>query len=713
MPSASDSNAHLGPMLEAVARLIRAGIEPDESTVRALLLAAGRDPSPGVVRELLHWSDLLRTLRWQPSAGLRDAAFEMLTTRGLPPALVDAVLDGLTATPSSPAAAARRREVARTPGSALDEVLLGISRVRWAAGLAPVAFRSGLPLVLLLGLILRVWLTTTQSAWLDEAWSLHYMARVPLDALYNEVKYNDTKSPLYYALLHIWLWFTGFGVVQARLLSVAFGMATIPAVYFLTGLLFDKATALCAAFLAAISPIATWYSDEIRMYAPTSLFAVLTVYLLLRAVQGRRARWWVGYAVCAAFAITFDPSGVYLPLAVNLFYVLLLARRRVRAWPWLASNCLAVVLATPAVLLLRFQMADHVGEINWIPAPTVSIVWSSALDMLSLNGDGFWTGLAFAAVLIVGAFAFLRDRRDRCLLRVYLLLTLLIVTPFGVALALSSLHPIFLTRTVQTAAYGLLILCARGIVLLLRTRFPAGMLAVVAIAGLNATSLYAAATTPINANWPALAQAASRQVSLDSLIVIDPFYLSSPFDLYWEPYHRRVAQHDYPPISSEDVAAQVFRGYNSVWLVAYYIYNGDNPPIDAGTLYLRTHFQLASTTLFYGLSLYHFVAPSSAKEAPAAALPDHVHAVPDRVQDGSTTLIQVDTSPGAVCTLRVVYDTDHGATGWFGAAQPADFDGVAAWRVQVVTRANAGTATAPCMLAGRAALGKARLFIAH
>ena len=673
-------------------------------------MAAGQDPSSDVLGELLHWADLLRTFKWRPSPALRDVMVETLTLRGLLPDVVTSVLDDLispAAIPGSPApgeAARPARSIARglVPPIGWRGSLWGDSAQ--ALPLESAFLRFTLPLVVLLGLILRVWLSTTQSAWLDEAWSLQQMARAPLDTLYSAVKSSDTKSPLYYGLLHVWVGLTGFGVIQARLLSVVFGVATIPVLYLLAKLLFDKTTALVAALLLAISPIATWYSDEIRMYAATGLFALLAVYLLLRAAGDQKSHWWLGYALCTALAISFDPSGVYLPLAVNLFYLLLLVRRQAPLWPWLASNALAVLLALPALLLLRFQMSDHVGEIGWIPMPTFSIVWSSVLDMVSLNGQSFWTGLAVEAFAILGVLCLLHDRRDRSLRRAYLLLAFLIIIPVAVPLAASVFHPVFLTRTVQTAVYGLLILLARGIVMLLRTRLPAGVLALVAIAGLNAASLHAAAATTLKENWKDLVWYASRQISSDSLIVFDPFWLLNPFNLYWQSYNRQVAQYSYPPITSERRAAQVFQGARSVWLVTDD--TGDNPPVDAGTAYLQSQYQRMPRTWFFGLSLRHYVAP-------ATKVTVDLRAQPSRVKDGASTLVRVTTTLGAICALKIVYDTDHGAPGWVGAPQPADNQGGVAWLVRVVTKANAGTATTSCSLGGYTAVGQARLFVAH
>lgn len=249
--TASVPAERLGPLLVPLGRLIRAGGVVREASLRTLLVAAGLEPHPDLLAELGHWADLLRSYLWQSSPTLRDAVSESLARRGLPADLIAAVLDDLLTSAPAPS----------ENGAAVAGDLTWAAPSPARAPRIPPVLSLLLPLVLLLGLILRVWLATTQSAWLDEAWSLQQMARTPLGDLYNTVKFSDTKSPLYYGLLHLWVNLIGFGVVQARLLSVLFGLAAIPVLYLLALRLYDQATALVAALLLAISPLATWYAD--------------------------------------------------------------------------------------------------------------------------------------------------------------------------------------------------------------------------------------------------------------------------------------------------------------------------------------------------------------------------------------------------------------------------------------------------------------------
>jgi 4-amino-4-deoxy-L-arabinose transferase-like glycosyltransferase len=468
---------------------------------------------------------------------------------------------------------------------------------------------GGLFALLLVGLLLRVWLATTQSAWIDEAYSLQTMARLPLSAIAHAVQVQDVHPPLYYQILHLWLAVVGFGVFQARLLSVLAGVATIPVLYVLAARLTDRRTAIGAALLLTFSPIAVWYADEARMYALTGLCGLLAVLCFRLAAQegGSRWRWWVGYAVAAALAVSFDSSGLYLPLAANLYYVHRVARRSASIGPWLASNALALALSIPAVQVIRAQVANNLSTVEWIGAPTFGTVWKALLTMLCMNADLMAVGLIFALLAIPAAIALGRsfageDRTDESVF-----LVLITVTPILAPLALGALtgHPIFLFRTAQTAVYGLLILFSRGLVLLLRYRATAGLLACVAVGALYFSSLHAAASYTLKEDWRGLDASLARQEGAAGVIAVDPCWLQPAFSLYLPSRHLPLRLLGCNPPNSLVLSATALGGYRSVWLVSGY--QGGSVPHDATLRFLDTRYRrLSSVTLTGGLILRHY-----------------------------------------------------------------------------------------------------------
>jgi 4-amino-4-deoxy-L-arabinose transferase-like glycosyltransferase len=76
-------------------------------------------------------------------------------------------------------------------------------------------------------------------------------------------------------------------------LAVAFSGLTTFAVYYLARAIYDRATALTAATLLAVSPLFWFYGSVGLTYAGEALFASTVAYLAFRALDGSRADAWL------------------------------------------------------------------------------------------------------------------------------------------------------------------------------------------------------------------------------------------------------------------------------------------------------------------------------------------------------------------------------------------------------------------------------------
>lgn len=101
------------------------------------------------------------------------------------------------------------------------------------------------------------------------------------------------------------------GREMLRLPSLLAGVATIPAVYLVGACTVGRPAAVVAAALTTLSPFMIYYSAEARSYAPMMLFVVLSTLAMLAAVDTRRTRWWVLYAVCSCAAMYSHYTAVF------------------------------------------------------------------------------------------------------------------------------------------------------------------------------------------------------------------------------------------------------------------------------------------------------------------------------------------------------------------------------------------------------------------
>jgi Dolichyl-phosphate-mannose-protein mannosyltransferase len=182
--------------------------------------------------------------------------------------------------------------------------------------------------LILLGFGLRVLRLEFQPLWWDEGYSV-WFATHPLGQLV-ALTAQDIHPPLYYALLHGWTSLLGTGPVALRLLSVFAGVLLIPAVYRAARCMFSSRAALLAALLAAINPLAIFYSQEIRMYGLVALLStgvLLAAWRVLappRAGLERRAgpaRVLLPYVLLMTAALYTQYYAVFLPIGLTLFAI--------------------------------------------------------------------------------------------------------------------------------------------------------------------------------------------------------------------------------------------------------------------------------------------------------------------------------------------------------------------------------------------------------
>ncbi|MCL5291839.1 MAG: glycosyltransferase family 39 protein, partial [Actinobacteria bacterium] len=132
---------------------------------------------------------------------------------------------------------------------------------------------------LLAAFFLRVYHLETTSLWYDEAFSI-YLSRLDLATITARTA-ADIHPPLYYYLLHFWLQLAGPGEFAVRYLSLFFGVLTVPLIAKLTDQLWGRRWPIAppiAAWLASLSPVYIWYSQEARMYTLTIYLATAGLY---------------------------------------------------------------------------------------------------------------------------------------------------------------------------------------------------------------------------------------------------------------------------------------------------------------------------------------------------------------------------------------------------------------------------------------------------
>ena len=119
--------------------------------------------------------------------------------------------------------------------------------------------------------------------WFDECFSVE-VARLDWRNFLHLLWWREANMSLYYLLLRIWLHF-GRSEFFIRTLSVLVAAATLPAIYWLARLLYNRRVALIAATLFTFNAYSVRYAQEARSYELLVLLATLSSVFLVAWVR--------------------------------------------------------------------------------------------------------------------------------------------------------------------------------------------------------------------------------------------------------------------------------------------------------------------------------------------------------------------------------------------------------------------------------------------
>ena len=221
--------------------------------------------------------------------------------------------------------------------------------------------RWEMPALLLGALLLRLWHLGARSLWTDEGstWSA---ASAPLHELVRLCAEKDASPPFFYLLTSLALK-TGGDEAHLRFVSVVASLGLVWLTYRLARLFLPRGGSLLAAGFCALSPFQLMFAQEARTYTLVACLAMASLYCFLRAAVFGRARAWVPYVLVSALAL-YTQSIALLGVGVQAAVVVLDARARRRALPWIAALAASVVLYLPWFFISLAQMS-RLSHSHW------------------------------------------------------------------------------------------------------------------------------------------------------------------------------------------------------------------------------------------------------------------------------------------------------------------------------------------------------------
>lgn len=202
-------------------------------------------------------------------------------------------------------------------------------------------------IILLLGVVLRLYRLGIFSFWFDEAVSAYWSDQ---SSLLNMWKLQH-PSCLYFWFLHYWR-LLGTAESILRLSSVFFGIASIIGIYYLGQLLFVKKTGILSAFLLAISPFHIYYSQELRMYTLISFLSIMSTLLFFKALEENKNIFWFGYIIFSVLILNIQAMTSLILFAQAAFFFINIKRYKPLLKKWVISH--AVIISFFILWLIIF-----------------------------------------------------------------------------------------------------------------------------------------------------------------------------------------------------------------------------------------------------------------------------------------------------------------------------------------------------------------------
>lgn len=400
--------------------------------------------------------------------------------------------------------------------------------------------------IFILALALRVILLDAYGLWGDEVESL-LVARAGTDFIFDSRAGWVANQTVPYYLL-IWSVLQpvdpASNAILVRLPSALTGALLILPLFGLGRHLFNRATGITAALMAALSPLLIDYSLDLRPYSLVAFLTVTAVYCLLKAELTGAPLWWAGFVVAVVLDILLSYMAVILVLPSLSLYIAFMLWRAWRGrrkegtgklfYPIVA---LALVGALSVVMLLDMLSVPHGRPDLSLLSPSslinVFVATVSAYTNVGITG-GISSALALILLLValLGVYAGIRAGKGRGIF-----LCASICAMSSLLLTVLATASIISPRYVLFAAPFYMLLLAYGALELLR--LPA------VLRSARQPETTAASVTPSGQNTPSQEGSWVLAVLLVMLFVVGAFNYINPAthsNLSYKPDFRGVAE---------------------------------------------------------------------------------------------------------------------------------------------------------------------------
>jgi mannosyltransferase len=205
-----------------------------------------------------------------------------------------------------------------------------------------------------------------RSFWWDETYSV-YFASMEWAQLWDLILHVEANQSLYFILLKLWV-SLGDDEFTVRLFSVIFSTASIPIMYLVGRELMGQREGIIAAIFLSVNSFFIYYAQEARGYSLLLFLILCSSYFAIRSIKKPSWKSWAGFTLFSVLATYAHFFAVWIMLA-QACSLPFLPRKQVK---WKEVFFVSLIIVICLLPLLGFILRNDMGQISWIPDPTIN-----------------------------------------------------------------------------------------------------------------------------------------------------------------------------------------------------------------------------------------------------------------------------------------------------------------------------------------------------
>lgn len=265
-------------------------------------------------------------------------------------------------------------------------------------------------LIILFGLICRLYNLGAESFWFDEVVTIHllpqdltmFIKQVTTDSTY-------TRNIVYYTIAYFWMLPFEITEVSIRLLSVIFGVLSIIMVYIVGKNLFDEKIGIISSFLMAISEFQIHYSQEARFYSLFVLLTLLSMHYYILAFRNNTRRYWIIGALINVVLFYTHSYAIFI-FATQYIHYLINLRKNISSFSkWFPGQLPLLILVTLSTVPMITKTDVSVGfgsGLAWILPPSMLELMRTVVSYIiprqhNHSWDFVWVRMGLGIIFLI------------------------------------------------------------------------------------------------------------------------------------------------------------------------------------------------------------------------------------------------------------------------------------------------------------------------